>query len=482
LFVSGDYTSATDNLTIEVAECLLLKAFEYLDVPTHIKRFALRSLRVDILDSQGNMWDHKRGQLMGSLLSFPLLCLQNYCAFRWFVSREEVSDNLVRINGDDIVFHCRTKTVCQQWMTGVGELGLELSPGKTFVHRNFFSLNSTYFWFSPGSRSRILSLPVVRFGLLKLCRGGEVGKNFNSFVRPVVGQFRWGAIQTFYRRHRKVFRNGRVSLCRQFPEGLGMKILSSELRALKLLGKELEWFNRKDSGVPLVPKLNNFEVSPDYKFKYVEHQLDEADRREQIELFIDWHWSTDLKIGDSKERDFRYTSNFESRVMYADPYEEVLQEFPRESELGRLVTVKNSDRVGFSWTVGHLMSEGDRYISKTMLRQEHARICDQIDKEALSENDSTVRRERILVRKNILKDALERSVNFSGIEALDLAVDSGRIEVQKGTLCSFRLGDKVAFDSDGAEESHDVSQLLVNAYRWKWGGSEVGDDDGESGH
>jgi hypothetical protein len=43
------------------------------------------------------------GHLMGNLLCFVLLCLENYCAFRWVFGPEVP----VRINGDDIVFRAK---------------------------------------------------------------------------------------------------------------------------------------------------------------------------------------------------------------------------------------------------------------------------------------------------------------------------------------------------------------------------------------
>jgi len=62
------------------------------------------------------------GQLMGSLLSFPLLCLQNYIAFRWVFPASVP----VKINGDDIVFRS-TLDQFDRWSAVVGQLGLRLS-------------------------------------------------------------------------------------------------------------------------------------------------------------------------------------------------------------------------------------------------------------------------------------------------------------------------------------------------------------------
>lgn len=82
---------------------------------------------------------------MGNLLSFPLLCLQNYIAFRWETRGSDPFRSIpVLINGDDIVFRA-SRQVAQRWMRGVSALGLSLSVGKTLVNPSFFSLNSTFF-------------------------------------------------------------------------------------------------------------------------------------------------------------------------------------------------------------------------------------------------------------------------------------------------------------------------------------------------
>jgi hypothetical protein len=140
VFVSGDYESATDNLRIDVAIHILdsiLSRTSY--VPRGICREALASLRC-VLQHNGTMSMQARGQLMGNLLSFPLLCLQNYLAFRYYVGFACP----VRINGDDIVFRT-TPDLYQKWKDGLSATGLTLSAGKTFVHPRFFCLNSKYF-------------------------------------------------------------------------------------------------------------------------------------------------------------------------------------------------------------------------------------------------------------------------------------------------------------------------------------------------
>lgn len=151
VFVSGDYESATDNLNI------------------HLSRYVLACIRSRSLHVPCNVWDsaevtlacefpgsrkQQSGQLMGSLLSFPLLCLVNYLTFRYAVPR----DVPVRVNGDDIVFRC-TPVEKEKWFRLVQDSGLVVSKGKTLVSRRCFSLNSTFFLASVGG---IRLIPSIR--------------------------------------------------------------------------------------------------------------------------------------------------------------------------------------------------------------------------------------------------------------------------------------------------------------------------------
>jgi hypothetical protein len=155
VFVSGDYESASDNLSIEVAEAILDEIFKGCRyVPSTVKKVAMDSLRC-VLVGPNSTGLQARGQLMGNFLCFPLLCLQNYLAFCFLTGGRHP----VRINGDDIVFRAPVP-VYERWAKGVQDLGLVLSRGKTFVHRRFFSLNSTYF--RARSANGVKGVPIVR--------------------------------------------------------------------------------------------------------------------------------------------------------------------------------------------------------------------------------------------------------------------------------------------------------------------------------
>lgn len=302
VFVSGDYTSATDNLTIEVADLILSKMMTFLGTPDYIRKFARRSLRCDIEDSEGVVIPQARGQLMGSLLSFPLLCLQNYLAFRYYVPHDRVDDDHVRINGDDIVFKAE-RCVVDKWMDGVAALGLELSSGKTFVDGSFFALNSTYFW---ADKRGVRQLPVCRLGTLMRCSLADLGRSLNDFTRPFpIGSellkdglgLRGRALRTFFRFHKGLVKTYRGSWVREKPYGLEAKILSDELRRLGLLEQERYWFITSNAAIPTVDSINNFEVPKDYRLI---RKRGKASKGGSSELFTEWHWATSIKLKNAK--------------------------------------------------------------------------------------------------------------------------------------------------------------------------------------
>lgn len=179
---------------------------------------------------------------MGNLLSFPLLCLTNYLAFRKAVRWSEVPDSRVRINGDDIAFRS-TREVANRWCDAVADSGLTLSKGKTLVHRVFFSLNSTFFRARRGAKPSLL--PVIRgktvWGPMSrdedrkgtLCarmagRLGIVGRGFTPCRRMILRK-------ELLRFHRRAARALPCSLNR----GLGVKVEIVVLSDLDLLDQEI---------------------------------------------------------------------------------------------------------------------------------------------------------------------------------------------------------------------------------------------------
>jgi len=146
IFVSGDYESATDNLNADLQKAIMSELLgQSYTVPQGIKEHALSTYNSNLgLSGTNELFRQNRGQLMGQLTSFPMLCLINYITFRYSIRRPVP----VRINGDDIVFRA-TPAEHKEWERNVIKGGLTLSLGKTMVHPRAFTLNSTPFWSVP---------------------------------------------------------------------------------------------------------------------------------------------------------------------------------------------------------------------------------------------------------------------------------------------------------------------------------------------
>lgn len=139
-WISGDYTAATDSFAIEGSKALLEGILEKIDhEPT--KRWAMKEISPHLLVyPKGSDLDpvlQESGQLMGSLLSFPLLCLLNDCTASFCGLRPDQ----YLINGDDILMRA-PREVYPKWKEQVYEFGLDLSPGKNYIHPRFGTVNS----------------------------------------------------------------------------------------------------------------------------------------------------------------------------------------------------------------------------------------------------------------------------------------------------------------------------------------------------
>jgi len=146
----------------------------------------------------GLLLPQKEGQLMGSIISFPFLCIANAALCRWAM---EISNNKtyrisdsdlygdplarLRVNGDDCVFCGDENNIRYCWEEIGNFLGLSSSVGKTYFSKEFCVINSVLFDFKrydPESYLRFsdsigyfLERPYINLGLLfgqpKTCFG-----------------------------------------------------------------------------------------------------------------------------------------------------------------------------------------------------------------------------------------------------------------------------------------------------------------------
>ncbi len=179
VFVSGDYKASTDNLHSWVSECLCRELIILLkenspdvseDYLCQLEDLMLKALTGHIIEdptSSSNSKSYKaqkEGQLMGSIISFPFLCLANaaLCRFALEVSEGKtykiIDSHLdghesipLGINGDDCVFQGHKDRIFDLWQRITNFAGLTSSVGKTFVSTEFLTMNSVQFKYIPTS-------------------------------------------------------------------------------------------------------------------------------------------------------------------------------------------------------------------------------------------------------------------------------------------------------------------------------------------
>jgi hypothetical protein len=151
-WVSGDYSGATDGLNLNHTKA----AFEAF---TRRCLFDYDPELVEVLKSvlyeQGLHYPgytklqpaaQCNGQLMGSTLSFPILCAVNLVTY-WksleqYIGREVDLDDLpVLVNGDDILFRADDE-LYELWQRNTRTVGFELSLGKNYIHDRYLTINS----------------------------------------------------------------------------------------------------------------------------------------------------------------------------------------------------------------------------------------------------------------------------------------------------------------------------------------------------
>jgi hypothetical protein len=149
---SVDYSAATDGLSWTFSSRILrvLLAHQSDDVLNR----ALRVLGPHHLYYPKAKGGRERrglqsnGQLMGSILSFPILCLANLAVYlivnsirhRDWTDKERLES--VLINGDDMLY-CAPENLWDRHVKVSGDLGLKMSVGKAYLHDRYANVNST---------------------------------------------------------------------------------------------------------------------------------------------------------------------------------------------------------------------------------------------------------------------------------------------------------------------------------------------------
>lgn len=117
----------------------------------------------------------KNGQLMGSPLSFPVLCAINFVAYKTALRRYVTdkggdwskAENMplpVRVDGDDILFKTNPEFYENYWKPAILAIRFTLSAGKNYVSSAFLTVNSEA-W-RPLSGGRFEKIDYLNTGLV----------------------------------------------------------------------------------------------------------------------------------------------------------------------------------------------------------------------------------------------------------------------------------------------------------------------------
>lgn len=182
-WVSGDYSAATDGVNIHMTMMVFEQFMKQLAIPDHIVRVIRKVIGPQKIHyppkSHLAPVIQQNGQLMGSVLSFPILCIINiiayWCAMEEYIS-ELTEDNIidmidlpVMVNGDDILFPANDYFY-EFWKKNVAIVGFKLSLGKNYISDLFLTINSVLYQVKHnGSKyedAEFEEVPVYNVGLL----------------------------------------------------------------------------------------------------------------------------------------------------------------------------------------------------------------------------------------------------------------------------------------------------------------------------
>lgn len=147
-FLSGDYKAATDNLKPWVSETITNEISKYIE-DRRLSRLFTQALTGHLIGDPENPGHFKMqtwGQLMGSIVSFPVLCIAN--ATICLRSREVTTQRgltlytaRIAVNGDDLIMRADINGK-RKWERDAAQSGMAPSIGKCFFSEEFLNMNS----------------------------------------------------------------------------------------------------------------------------------------------------------------------------------------------------------------------------------------------------------------------------------------------------------------------------------------------------
>jgi len=162
-FHSLDYSSATDFLNPEVSEAVVNAICASVGMPEDIRLLFLKALTGHTVEGLPQVW----GQLMGSVVSFIILCVANGAVIRkslevLYCRRLTLAQCDALVNGDDGAVRAPFAFL-DIWKQLAALCGLEPSQGKVYSHKTYLNINSTSYLMRGGV---LRLIPYVNMGLM----------------------------------------------------------------------------------------------------------------------------------------------------------------------------------------------------------------------------------------------------------------------------------------------------------------------------
>jgi hypothetical protein len=172
-WISGDYSSATDNLVAWLSKKIWFEITYRTGIPDEIYEFGLKALTKHTIVYDDEIIAQQNGQLMGSPLSFPILCIANAAVCMMGFSKDQrILDRVpLCINGDDCVMRY-TQEEYSRWSSYAKFIGMTPTPGKCYIAKDWLQMNSELYVLRNGSFTNI---PFTNFSLASpfLAKGGQ---------------------------------------------------------------------------------------------------------------------------------------------------------------------------------------------------------------------------------------------------------------------------------------------------------------------
>lgn len=248
-FLSGDYSDATNQLDPRLSNAAWEEMCIVCGVPEALKQLGFRVLTGHLLeDDVGTLKPQEWGQLMGSIVSFPVLCVINAAICRMTMEHDRNRVLHLRklpllVNGDDCAF--RVTPVGYAFWGAVGRMsGLSPSLGKVYYSETFVNINSTNFSYHGiegrhlgdedfGYRVWYTETKRIRLGLILGLKRSEASPQGKSVGTQVMGDDDFD--NSLGSRHAQLLRDAPIE-CRKACDRLFKR------RNAEALGCGLPWY------------------------------------------------------------------------------------------------------------------------------------------------------------------------------------------------------------------------------------------------